>query len=80
MGDSCRNGSKCHAGTLKLRIANCIILEHLKNKGHPPSADLRYGRKDSISPSTLIFAAIKSKLGINTLHIHFDVPKKLALR
>ena len=28
-------------------------------KGHPPSADLRYGEVDSISPSTLIFAAIK---------------------
>ena len=24
-------------------------------KGHPPSADLRYGEKDSISPSTQIF-------------------------
>ena len=28
-------------------------------KGHPPSADLRYGEEDSISPSTLILAAIK---------------------
>ena len=28
-------------------------------KGHPPSADLRYGEEDSISPSTLIFAARK---------------------
>ena len=28
-------------------------------KGHPPRADLRYGEKDSISHSTLIFAAIK---------------------
>ena len=31
-----------------------------KTKGHPPSADLRYERKYSISPSTLIFAATKS--------------------
>ena len=29
------------------------------DKGHPPSADLRYGEEDSISPSTLIVAAIK---------------------
>ena len=28
-------------------------------KGSPPSTDLRYGEEDSISPSTLIFAAIK---------------------
>ena len=28
-------------------------------KGHSPSADLRYGEEDSISDSTLIFAAIK---------------------
>ena len=28
-------------------------------KGHPPSADLRYGEEDSISQSTRLFAAIK---------------------
>ena len=28
-------------------------------KGHPPSADLSYGGKDSISPGTHIFAAIR---------------------
>ena len=28
-------------------------------KGHPLSADLRYGDEDAISPSTLIFAARK---------------------
>ena len=28
-------------------------------KGHHPSADLRYGKKDSISASTLVLAAIK---------------------
>ena len=50
------------------------------SKGHPPSADLRYGEEDSIKPSTLIVAAIKSKLGIYTLHIHTDIPKLLALR
>ena len=31
----------------------------LYRKGHPPSVDLRYGEEDSISPSTLIFAASK---------------------
>ena len=27
-------------------------------KGQPPSADLRYGEEDNISPCTFIFAAI----------------------
>ena len=27
-------------------------------QSHPPSADLRYGEEDSISPGTLILAAI----------------------
>ena len=49
-------------------------------KGHPPSADLRYGDEDTISPSILIFAARKDYLGIYTLYILPDVPKKLALR
>ena len=30
-----------------------------KDKGHPPSADLRYWEEDCISPSTFTFAAIK---------------------
>ena len=29
------------------------------SKGHPLSVDLRYGEEDSISPSTLFFAATK---------------------
>ena len=29
------------------------------HKGHPPIVDLRYGEEDSISPSKLVFAAIK---------------------
>ena len=33
--------------------------ENICKKGHPPSADLRYGEEDSISLSTLILAAIK---------------------
>ena len=49
-------------------------------KGHPPSADLRYGEDDSISTSTLICAARKGSLGIYTLFVPPDVPKKLALR
>ena len=67
--------SKCH-GRLLILLWSMLATQ----KGHPPSADLRYEEKDSISPSTLIFAAIKSKLGIYTLHIHPDVPKNLALR
>ena len=45
----------------------------------PPSADLRYGGKGNISPITLIFATRKSELGIYTVFIPLDVPKKLAL-
>ena len=51
---------------LKFR-AHALQLELNKleyTKGHPPSADLRYGEEDSISPSTPIFAAIESKLRI----------------
>ena len=54
--------------------------EDTKGKGRPPSADLRYEDEDIISPSTLIFAATKGYLGIYTLYIIPDVPKKLALR
>ena len=50
------------------------------SKGHPPSANLRYGKEDSISSSTLIFAAIKGLLKMYILYIPPDVPKKLALR
>ena len=50
-----------------------LSLFYIFTKGHPPSADLRYGEEDSISPSTLIFAAIESKLKTKTLHIPFDV-------
>ena len=39
------------------------------HKGNRCIADLRYGGKDIISPSTLIFAAIKGLLGTYTLHI-----------
>ena len=35
------------------------ITHFINSKGHPLSADLRYGGEDSISPSTLIVAAIK---------------------
>ena len=46
----------------------------ITNKGHPPSADLRYGDEDAISPSTLIFAA-----RTQDIYIPPDVPKTLAL-
>ena len=37
--------------------------------GNRAFGELRYGDEDSISPSTLIFAATKGLLGIYTLHI-----------
>ena len=48
-------------------------------KGNLTIADLRYGVKYSISPSTLIFVPIKGLLGIYTLHIPPEVLYKLAL-
>ena len=50
------------------------------SKRHPPSADMIYGDDDTISSSTLIFAARKGYLGIYALYILPDVPKKLARR
>ena len=38
---------------------HCNVMAICFEKGHPPSADPRYGEEDSISPSTLIVAAIK---------------------
>ena len=58
----------------KAHFAHLFVTE-----GRPPSADLRYWEKDNISPSTLIFATRKGYLGIYTLYIPPDVPKKLAL-
>ena len=40
----------------------------MTEKGHRPSADLRYWEEDNNSHSTLIVAVIKSKLRIDTLH------------
>ena len=57
---------------------NNFFLDGLR-KGHPSSANLRYSEEEIISPNTIIFAAIKSKLWIYTLHIHPDVLKELAL-
>ena len=42
-------------------------------KGNRAFADLRYGKEDDISPSTLIFAATKGFFGIYTLHIPLEV-------
>ena len=42
-------------------------------KRNPAFADLRYEKEDSISPSTLIFAATKGLLGIYTLHVPPEV-------
>ena len=32
---------------------------NIRYKGHPPTADLRYWKEDSISPSTLVFDAME---------------------
>ena len=40
-----------------------------ETKGNRTIADLRYGGKDMISPSTLIFAPIKGRFGTYTLHV-----------
>ena len=48
-------------------------------KGNRTIADLRYGGKDGINPSTLTFAPIQGQLGIYTLHIPPEVLYKLAL-
>ena len=60
-------------------MKNLQVLYSL-HKGHPPLADLRYVEEESISPSTKVLAAIKGQLGIYTLYIPPDLPKKLALK
>ena len=48
--------------SLKLQLYDLDLKKYkelLSHKGYPPSVDLRYGEEDSISPSTLIFAATK---------------------
>ena len=42
----------------KLKL--CAGCRRRPTKAHPPSVDLRYGEKLSISPSTLVVAATKS--------------------
>ena len=51
-----------------------------RTKVHPPSAHLKYGQVDNISPKPLICYDIERILGKYPLHIYPDVPKKLALR
>ena len=41
------------------QISTVWTFQRLTEKGHPPSAYLRYGEEDSISPSTLVLASIK---------------------
>ena len=58
----------------KFIIFNFLLSHHLKfDKGHRSFADLRYGKEDSISPTTLIFAVTKGLLGIYTLYIPLEV-------
>ena len=64
----------------QLTLCQIISWSVALHKGHPPSTDLRYGDEETISPSTLIFAARKGYLRIHTLYILPDVPKNLALR
>ena len=47
--------------------------KNVVTKGNRTIADLKYGGEDIISPSTLIFAPIKSYLGKYTLHIPPEV-------
>ena len=47
-----------------IKLSQALMVKWALFKGRPPSADLRYGEEDSISPSTPIFAAIESKLRI----------------
>ena len=45
----------------------------MTEKGHRPSADLRYGEEDNLSRNTLIVAVIEIKLRIYPLHIPTDI-------
>ena len=45
------------SGEVEFMPKKCNFFQTLK--GPPPSADLRYGEEDIISPSTFIFATIK---------------------
>ena len=65
--------SKIPRGT---RNATCILIDLLANQafnGNRTIADLRYGGKDIISPSTIIFPSIKGLLGMYSLHIPPEV-------
>ena len=42
-----------------MTLKHSITINTYINKGNRAFPDLRYGREDSISPSTLIFAATK---------------------
>ena len=50
--------SEVNAYCANMRVPQ-LTCSRLLNKGRSPSADLRYGEEASISPRTLIFAAIK---------------------
>ena len=50
------------------------------DKGHPPSADLRYGQEDSISPCTLIFFCHQGLIWDIYSFYPPDVPKNVTLR
>ena len=54
------NGQKCKNSSM----VHIVQILELSKKGLPLSTDLRHQEEDSISPSTLIFAAVERKLRI----------------
>ena len=56
------NSYTANNALLKIYTKQKVKLDSLGEeniKGHPLSVDLRYGEENSISPSTLVFAATK---------------------
>ena len=49
-----------HSEKVKILTSDCGFFLITQNKGNRTIADLRYGGKDIIRPSTLMFAPIKS--------------------
>ena len=59
--------------TWKIQDIHKTLVAQRSNKGNRAIADLRYAKDDGISPSILIYAATKAKLGIYILHIPPEV-------
>ena len=65
--------------THQSKVQHILMYNINSHKGNHTIADLRYGGENIISPSTLIFAPIKSLLGIYTHHMPSKVHYKLAM-